>query len=38
MTAMESYYLIGAFAAFVAFAAVVVWADVTTRDVREGRK
>jgi hypothetical protein len=35
MTSGESAYLIGAFIAFLAFAAAVAWTDVSTRDARE---
>ena len=38
MTTIEVLFLAGSIAAMVLFAAVVAWTDVSTRDVRDGKK
>jgi hypothetical protein len=38
MGTIETLFIAASIGAFVLFAAVVVWTDVTTRVVREGKK
>ncbi len=38
MTTIETLFLAGSIAAMLLFAVVVAWTDVSTRDVREGKR